>query len=109
MENNISNVLIAVSFWKEFKSLPESWFDMFDGKSKAGLDKGVLATAEDSSYIKGEEEFDLKGMLLMGSSFDLNNFVGGEGGTILLSSLSDEEATNLEFGLKEPFNKYLLR
>ena len=74
------------------KSLPESWFDMFDGKSKADVDNGVLATGEASSYIKGEEKFNLEGTSLTGSRFDLNNFVGGVGGTISLS-LSDEEAT----------------
>ena len=50
---------------------------MFDAKSKPGLDKDVLATGKDSSYIKSEEEFNLEGASLMGSSFDLNNFVGG--------------------------------
>ena len=54
-------------FLESVKSLPESWFDMFDGKSKADVDKSVLATGEDPSYIKGEEEFDFGGTSLMGS------------------------------------------
>ena len=40
---------------------------MFDGKSKIGVDNGVLATGEDPSCIKGEKEFSLEGASLMGS------------------------------------------